>query len=117
MVPVVTLLFSCSGSVEESDRAAQVGDPQLLAAEALPERGIDALVLGATPRNLLVISVDTTRRDRVGLLSDYDDTTPNFDVIFSDGVILADHRSCSNWTAPSSYCAQSGTSTSKQTPG
>jgi arylsulfatase A-like enzyme len=35
-------------------------------------------------------------------------TTPNLDAAFANGVILADHRSCSNWTAPSTYCAQSG---------
>jgi hypothetical protein len=66
----------------------------------------DAIVLGHTPRNLLVISIDTTRRDRLGFFGS--DTTPNLDAAFSEGVILEDHRSCSNWTAPSTFCAQSG---------
>jgi arylsulfatase A-like enzyme len=110
MRALVTVLLGCasSGSLEEPP-PAHAGDPELLAATAPAERGSDAVVLGTTPRNLLVISLDTTRRDRVGFFSDLD-TTPNLDAVFTDGVILADHRSCSNWTAPSTYCAQSGRS-------
>ena len=109
MALLVTLLFSCGGSsqIEGPDRSPEVADPAQLAALHPSGRGEDAIVLGSTPRNLLVISLDTTRRDRVGFFSDLD-TTPNLDAAFADGVILADHRSCSNWTAPSTYCAQSG---------
>ena len=67
----------------------------------------DAVVLEHPSRNLLVISLDTTRRDRLGFFNEHD-TTPNLEAAFSGGVILEDHRSCSNWTAPSTYCAQSG---------
>ena len=106
MVALVAFLFGCSDSGSFEDGSPPLGDPGALAATA-PGRRDDALVFGHTPRNLLVISLDTARRDRVGLFSGMD-TTPNFDAIFSDGVVLEDHRSCSNWTAPSSYCAQSG---------
>ncbi len=111
MSALVGLLAACStpSFVEGVDLPAEVADPDIARAAALTAPASDALVLGHTPRNLLVISLDTTRRDRVGLLNGLD-TTPNFDAIFSDGVILEDHRSCSNWTAPSSYCAQSGKS-------
>ena len=89
---LVALLLACSGPA-----VVEIGDP--------PPG--DAVVLEGSPRNLLVISLDTMRRDRVGFFNDRD-TTPNFVAAFSDGVILEDHRSCSNWTAPSTYCAQSG---------
>jgi arylsulfatase A-like enzyme len=72
-----------------------------------PRPPSDAVVLKKTPRNLLVISLDTVRRDRLDFFGDKG-ITPNLDAAFSGGVILEDHRSCSNWTAPSVYCAQSG---------
>jgi arylsulfatase A-like enzyme len=107
MIVLVGLFVACfEPSAADGSRSAAY---PLESARIVPGPRGDALVFGDTPRNLLVISLDTTRRDRVGLLSDRD-TTPNFDAVFSDGVVLADHRSCSNWTAPSSYCAQSGRS-------
>jgi arylsulfatase A-like enzyme len=62
---------------------------------------------GAHPKNLLVISVDTLRRDYAGFFDDRG-LTPNLTAIFSEGVVLADHHSCSNWTTPSFICAQTG---------
>lgn len=62
---------------------------------------------GDRPRNVLMISVDTTRRDQLGLYSGLD-TTPNLDAILGEGLILDNHRSCSNWTAPSMLCAING---------
>lgn len=62
---------------------------------------------GERPRNVLMISVDTTRRDQLGLYAGLD-TTPNLDAILSGGVVLDDHRSCANWTAPSMLCAVNG---------
>jgi len=62
---------------------------------------------GPTPRNLLVISVDTLRRDRVGRYSGLD-TTPFLDGLLAGGVVLDDHRSCSSWTYPSVVCALTG---------
>lgn len=62
---------------------------------------------GVTPRNLLVLSVDTTRRDQLGYFSG-NGTTPNFDIFLDEAVVLADHHSCSNWTAPSMACVATG---------
>jgi arylsulfatase A-like enzyme len=108
---LAALLSACSGSPLVD--APAVPHPSIRSTPdetaARPSPLADALVLGTTPRNLLVISLDTTRRDRIGLFSGLD-TTPNFDAIFGEGVVLADHRSCANWTAPSSYCAESGNS-------
>ncbi|MEQ1502365.1 MAG: sulfatase-like hydrolase/transferase [Myxococcota bacterium] len=62
---------------------------------------------GRVPRNLLIVSVDTTRRDRVGAWSGLP-TTPFLDARLAEGVRLDDHRTCSNWTAPSMLCATTG---------
>jgi arylsulfatase A-like enzyme len=107
---MLPLLVACAetGVVEQAS-TGPTDHSQLTDARIVPGPRGDALVFDETPKNLLVISVDTVRRDRVGLFSGMD-TTPNFDAVFSEGVVLADHRSCSNWTAPSSYCAQSGRS-------
>jgi arylsulfatase A-like enzyme len=62
---------------------------------------------GGVPSNLVVISLDTTRRDRVGRHSGLP-TTPFLDERLAEAVVLEDHRSCSNWTAPSMLCATTG---------
>ncbi len=62
---------------------------------------------GERPTNLLVISLDTARRDLVGFF-DTAGLSPNLTSIFSSGVVLEDHRSCSNWTTPSTLCVQTG---------
>ena len=56
---------------------------------------------------MLFVSLDTTRRDFIGTFAKTD-TTPNLDAVLSEGVLLADHRSCGNWTAPSMTCVMSG---------
>src|SRR5687768_9669747 len=62
---------------------------------------------GALPRNLMVVSVDTTRRDFLSYFSG-SGLTPNLDAILNQSYVLADHRSCSNWTGPSMTCVVSG---------
>jgi arylsulfatase A-like enzyme len=62
---------------------------------------------GSAPSNLLVISIDTLRRDRFGFLGDVS-VTPNLDALALQGVVLSDHVSCANWTAPSMICGQTG---------
>lgn len=64
---------------------------------------------GPAPTNLVVVSLDTTRRDRLGAYGG-PVTTPFLDARLAEGVVWADHRSCSNWTAPSMVCAQTGRS-------
>jgi arylsulfatase A-like enzyme len=62
---------------------------------------------GPRPTNLLVISLDTTRRDHIGRFSGLD-TTPFLDARLAEAVVLEDHRSCSSWTYPSTTCVQTG---------
>ena len=61
------------------------------------------------PQNLLLISIDTVRRDRVGRY-DGSPTTPFLDEWLSTSVVLDNHRSCSSWTGPSMMCATTGQS-------
>ncbi len=65
---------------------------------------------GDRPTNLLILSLDTVRWDRVGRYADGDSLTPFLDGILEQSVVLDRHHSCSNWTAPSMLCATSGLS-------
>ena len=73
----------------------------------------DPLVAGALdfaghgPSNLVIIGVDTLRRDYVGR---YGGASPHLDALLAGGVALDDHRSCSNWTFSALLCAMSGRS-------
>jgi len=62
---------------------------------------------GPPPTNLLMISVDTLRRDRLGR---YGGSAPSafLDGLLAEGVALDDHRSCSNWTYVGMLCALTG---------
>jgi len=64
---------------------------------------------GGPPTNVLMISVDTTRKD---YFSPYDplgsDFTPFLAARMGEGVVLGDHRSCSNWTYSSVLCVITG---------
>ncbi len=51
---------------------------------------------GPAPTNLLIVSLDTTRR------------APNLDAVLAQSVVLENHRSCSSWTAPSMTCVTTG---------
>lgn len=61
----------------------------------------------ALPKNLLMVSLDTTRRDVIGRFDGGTDT-PELDAFLEGAVVLEEHRSCSNWTGPSMTCAISG---------
>jgi len=66
---------------------------------------VEALPAGS---NLLLVSIDTLRKDRVGRYSGLD-TTPFLDAWLDQALVLDEHRSCSDWTAPSMLCALTGT--------
>jgi hypothetical protein len=61
---------------------------------------------GRVPTNLLVVSLDTTRRDAVGRFGS--GLTPRLDAVLAEALVLEDHHSCSNWTAWSMTCLVSG---------
>ncbi|MCA9489699.1 MAG: sulfatase-like hydrolase/transferase [Myxococcales bacterium] len=95
---IVLLLAACTRSTSPAGHSAT------------PDPGPLVFASGRTPTNLLVITLDTTRRDRIGRFSGRVDTTPFLDARLAEGVVLEDHRSCSNWTAPSMICATTGSS-------
>lgn len=64
---------------------------------------------GAPPTNLLIVSLDTTRRDYLGWFTG-NGNTPNLDAVLAEGVVLERHRSCSSWTVPSMTCVTTGLS-------
>jgi len=67
---------------------------------------------GGPPRRLLMLSIDTLRRDAVGRYGSAGESdTPFLDGLIGGGVALDDHVSCSSWTYPSMLCALSGRST------
>lgn len=63
---------------------------------------------GEVPKNILIVSIDTTRRDLFQRYGSTEDTMPFFDRIAEEGVPLDKHRSCSNWTMASMECIVSG---------
>lgn len=61
----------------------------------------------ASPRRVLMLSVDTLRTDRVGRYGG-SGLTPFLDGLLEQAVALDAHVSCSNWTLPSATCALTG---------
>jgi arylsulfatase A-like enzyme len=65
------------------------------------------LALDDPPRNVLIVSIDTLRRDAIGRYGGAA-ATPVLDGLLDRGVTLDDHRSCASWTYPSVTCALTG---------
>lgn len=58
------------------------------------------------PSNLLMISLDTFRKDQVGRYGG--ENTPFLDELIAEGFVLDDHTQCSNWTYASTTCTLLG---------
>jgi len=58
---------------------------------------------GATPRdrNIIIISLDTLRPDRLGCYSYPQNTSPHMDKLASKGILFLNARAQSSWTLPS----------------
>ncbi len=59
-------------------------------------------------RNLLVISVDTYRKDYLARYGSIKGLTPFVDELATRSLVLERHSSCSNWTLPGVLCAANG---------
>lgn len=97
------------------DSAARGGTEGDTAGDSDSDSGSDGpwttgspLAFSRRPRNLLVITLDTTRRDYLGRYSGDPEATPTLDALMKQGLTLDDHRSCSDWTWESVLCAQTG---------
>ena len=58
-------------------------------------------------KNVLMISIDTLRRDRIGRYS-CERLSPFIDQLFENALVLDNHYSCSAWTLPSATCVLTG---------
>jgi arylsulfatase A-like enzyme len=58
-------------------------------------------------RNVLFLTVDTLRRDALGVYGDHGDT-PFLDRFAVGSLVLEDHRSCATWTLASMTCLMAG---------
>jgi arylsulfatase A-like enzyme len=75
---------------------------------AAPPAASSAIVLdGPRPKNVLMLSLDTLRRDHVSRYGK-GASTPFLDRLLAEGLALDRHRSCSNWTLAAVACALSG---------
>jgi len=63
--------------------------------------------LGRKPKNLLMLSIDTFRKDHLGAHGDLG-LTPFLDSIAEQGVVLDQHHQCSNWTFGATTCTVAG---------
>ncbi|MBA2321064.1 MAG: sulfatase-like hydrolase/transferase [Deltaproteobacteria bacterium] len=66
--------------------------------------------VGPPPTNLVMISVDTMRRDHVGRYDDGASLTPFLDARMDEGFAADDMTGCSNWTVAGTACALAGAS-------
>jgi arylsulfatase A-like enzyme len=78
-------------------------------APAGPGSSVVSSTLARAPRNLLMISIDTTRRDYIDrYATDEVVRTPFLSGLLAEGVALDDHQQCSNWTFQSTSCTLEG---------
>ena len=102
MALLLLALLSCTTAPD--DKAPAPGDT----APEVPATRLPTFE-GDAPRNLLMISIDTLRKDH---LSRYDpherDLTPFLDGLMDDGFVLDDHLTCSNWTFVGITCTLLG---------
>lgn len=98
--PVAMLATSACRGTLTTDVCDPSGHDELLA---------PPLHVARAPTNLLMVSIDTLRVDRIGRFGS-SQLTPFLDEQLGRGVVLGDHQSCSNWTLPSALCALTGQS-------
>jgi arylsulfatase A-like enzyme len=72
--------------------------------------GLALRFTGPPPTNLVMISVDTFRRDHAGAYDDGPSLTPFLDARMAEAVTLDDATGCANWTVPGTACVLAGAS-------
>ena len=100
LLPMLLVLTACTGSKEEAPiNWGGQGEP-----------GINVPTFdGAAPMNVMMISVDTVRKDH---LPRYDLSSRNLmpfvDSLMTEGFVADNHRACSNWTYHGVTCTLGG---------
>ena len=71
--------------------------------------GTDVLQFrGRVPSNLLFLSIDTLRKDHLGVYGGPGNMTPFLDRKASQGLVLNQHLQCANWTLAGMTCTLAG---------
>lgn len=89
-----------SGLNSDSNAGNDSGEPDVPAQPLLQ-------FTGDRPKNVLMLSIDTLARHRVGRYAG-NDVSPTLDRLASEGFSFEAHRSCSSWTYPSVGCVLTG---------
>jgi arylsulfatase A-like enzyme len=101
-----TLALAC---VVMGCNSPDVHDTPLPTDHSLPQVGNSVIKFyGRIPKNLIFLSIDTTRKDHLTRYGGKS-LTPFLDKIAAQGVTLDDHMQCSDWTFGSTTCTLAGT--------
>ena len=105
---IVLIAMSCrDDALDDTSPAAPVVLSSACGEPSAPTSSRALSFDGAVPTNLIILSIDTLRRDRVGRYSGGSDT-PFLDERLADSVALDDLQACANWTLPGVFCATTG---------
>ena len=110
-VPMWLVWMACAGDAADTRGRDSVGAKPDTETPETPDTAdevvVGPLALQTRPQNVLVVTIDTLRRDHVGWFSG-GSLSPHLDALMAEGVVLADHRSCTNWTLEAVICVQAG---------
>ena len=95
-------LLACTSGTIPSDSTPADSDP--VADDTQP---VDTAPPVEAPKNLLILTIDTLRRNELGIYGG-DADTPVLDGLLGSGRHYTDTRSCSNWTYPGMACGMLG---------
>jgi arylsulfatase A-like enzyme len=103
------VLAACNDRIDLTDSAPSPTTPTFSTVPIPPEGEPAIAFAGERPQNVLMISIDTTRRDVFGPYSATGRSyVPFLDSLLTSGFHLDDHQQCSNWTFHSTSCTLGG---------
>lgn len=98
---MLLLLTACVAPPDSGVDTAPPAEPERPVTDTLPS------FYEAVPKNLLMVSIDTFRKDQLARYGGRGDA-PFLDGKLAEGFVADVHRTCSNWTFPSVMCAMQG---------
>ena len=98
---LVWLSFLVVGCGPSTTQGPTPPDPGTVPTDTLPQ------FYGHVPRNVVMISLDTFRKDKLTRYGGSGET-PFLDALVADGFALDEHVQCSNWTFAATSCTLSG---------
>jgi len=104
------LALSACGPDDDGESNKVPRGPGIDITEPTDPDGVSPLVFAdGVPKNIVVISIDTLRKDALGFYGGEADT-PFLDGMLAESVHLDDHMQCSSWTYPATTCTLMGRS-------